>query len=30
MIELPDQTEFEVVGALGDFLVKEAPLAGRT
>jgi acyl-CoA dehydrogenase len=27
MIELPDQTEIEVVGALADFLVKEAPLA---
>src|SRR5882724_10066024 len=27
MIELPDQTEAEVVGALSDFLAKEAPLA---
>jgi alkylation response protein AidB-like acyl-CoA dehydrogenase len=26
MIELPDQTEIEVVDALSDFLVKEAPL----
>ena len=27
MIQLPDQTEVEVVDALSDFLVKEAPLA---
>src|SRR5260221_3497100 len=27
MIELPDKTEVEVVGALSDFLAKEAPLS---